>query len=234
MNDILSYSAQDHELELTSSALERLSRLDVPVRGRSFVVCVDRQPVYWGAFWTPISSMSFDGVTIWKPIGPEVTKVIRLELGYPGASFYRGEDPRNNAAVIKSLQDAGKLITAQAADPLPRSMKGYELYSWPEGGQWRFSLITGTNRNKTLEEIVSGADVVSPDGWVHLRVTGVEAVQELLGRLPEKESVLWLDELRGVPASPGGADISLPPGFAVDEIKEHAAGLGLAFAILGP
>jgi len=37
-------------------------------------------------------------------------------------------------------------------EPLPSSMKGYELYSWQEEGQWHFTLVTGTNRNKTLSE----------------------------------------------------------------------------------
>ena len=46
--------------------------------------------------------------------------------------------------------------------PFAESMKGYELYSWQEGDQWKFSLLIGTNRDKTLEEIKS-ADVVLAD-----------------------------------------------------------------------
>jgi hypothetical protein len=34
-------------------------------------------------------------------------------------------------------------------------MKGYELYSWQQDGQWVFSLLVGTNREKTLDEIQS-------------------------------------------------------------------------------
>jgi hypothetical protein len=33
------------------------------------------------------------------------------------------------------------------------SMKGYELYSWQNGDEWNFSLLIGTNREKTIEEI---------------------------------------------------------------------------------
>jgi hypothetical protein len=108
--DIINYNAQTHELKLTDTAFERISQLEVPVRGKSFLVCVDNGPIYWGAFWTPISSMSFDGVTIWKPLSSQELKVITLDLGYPSLSFYRGEDPRNNAEVMKSLEQAGKLI----------------------------------------------------------------------------------------------------------------------------
>jgi hypothetical protein len=135
--DVVTYNAQTHELKLTPNAFERISQLDVPVRGKSFMVCVDKQPIYWGAFWTPISSISFDGVTIWKPYSSQGPSILTLELGYPSSSFYGGEDPRNSAEILKSLEQAGKLITRlsiTAVDELPNSMKGYELYSWLEDG----------------------------------------------------------------------------------------------------
>ena len=58
LGDIITYNAQTHELQLTDIAFERISKLEVPVRGKSFLVCVNKGPIYWGAFWTPISSMS--------------------------------------------------------------------------------------------------------------------------------------------------------------------------------
>src|SRR4030042_198608 len=168
MEDIITYNAQTHEITLTTSAFERISQLEVPVRGKSFVVCVDRGPIYWGAFWTPVSSLSFDGVTILQPLIPQEPKGITLELGYPSSAFYEGDDPRNNAEVMESLEQAGKLTatpSATASDKLPTSAKGHELYSWQEDSQWPFTLITGTNRNKTLEEIIANVNTVSADGW---------------------------------------------------------------------
>ncbi len=109
ISDIITYNAKTHEITLTTSAHERISKLEIPVRGKSFVVCVDRKPIYWGAFWTPVSSISFDGVTIMKPLSSQDAKVVKLELGYPSPSFYGGEDPRLNAEVMKSLEQAGKL-----------------------------------------------------------------------------------------------------------------------------
>ena len=146
INDIIAYNAKTHEITLTANAFERISSLEVPVRGKSFVVCIDRKLIYWGAFWTPISSMSFDGVTIWKPLSSQGPKVIKLELGYPSSSFYGGEDPRNNAEVMKSLERAGRLTTVPSAttvDKLPHSAKGYELYSWPEDSQWHLETRLG-------------------------------------------------------------------------------------------
>ena len=48
--------------------------------------------------------------------------------------------------------------------PLPRSMKGYELYSWyaQQEGEWYYTLITATNRLKTWEEITSQEQVAVP------------------------------------------------------------------------
>lgn len=135
ITDIITYDAQTYEIKLTENAFNRISGLEVPVQGRSFMVCVDKAPMYWGAFWTPISSMSFDGVTIWKPLGSQEPQVITLKLGYPSSSFYSGKDPRNNPAVMKSLEQAGILInklSITATDKLPHSMKGYELYSWAD------------------------------------------------------------------------------------------------------
>ena len=237
MNDIITYNAKTHEITLTASAYDRISSLEVPVIGKSFVVCVDRKLIYWGAFWTPISSISFDGVTIWKPLSSQDPKVIKLELGYPSSSFYGGEDPRTNAEVMKSLEQAGKLTTMPSAttvDKLPHSMKGYELYSWPEDSQWHFTLITGTNRNKTLEEITSNVNTISEDGWVQIHVVGVDAIKTVLSRLPQNEEILWLARLRSEQTPQGGVNITLPTGPTIDTIKEHAGRCGLDFLIQPP
>jgi len=110
IEDVVSYNGRTHELQLTETAFERLCRLDVPVRGKSFLVCIDKSPVYWGAFWSPVSSLSFGGVAIMKPLMPREPGTIRLNLGYPSASFYGGQDLRNNSEVMNSLEQAGKLI----------------------------------------------------------------------------------------------------------------------------
>jgi hypothetical protein len=232
--DIVTYNAQTHEVKLTAGAFESIAQLDVPVRGKSFMVCVDKNPVYWGAFWTPISSMSFDGVTIWKPLSTQGPKVITLELGYPSSSFYGGEDPRNNPEVIRALERDGKLIKGLSIteiDKLPHSMKGYELYSWSEDGQWHFTLITGTNRNKTLEEITSRADFISEDGWVQIHVIGVEAIKTVLGKVPREESIVWLAGMPSGQTQKGSMNFELPPEPIVSTIKEYAGQLGLDFMV---
>ena len=157
IDDIVTYNASFHEITLIADAYRRIIDLEVPGGGRSFMVCVDKKLIYAGAFWVRFSSMSYDSVTIWKPLGSQETNIIKIELGYPSSSFYTGEDPRNNPQIIESLKHSGKLTGT--SEKLPHSMKEYELYSWAEDGFWYFTLITGTNRNKTLEETISGTDI---------------------------------------------------------------------------
>jgi len=233
VSDIITYDAQEHELRLTASAFERVSQLDVPTRGKSFIVCVDKAPIYWGAFWVPWSSLSFDGVTIWKPLTlDESHDVIRLELGYPSSALYIGEDPRSNPVVIESLEQAGKLInklSITSIEKLPRLFKGYELYSWEEEGQWHFTLITGTNRIKTIEEITYKGDFISETGWVKIQVVGADAIKDVLSRLLEGESVFWCDELHIGQSTE--TDLQLPPEQIADAIEEYAKRCGLDFVV---
>ena len=231
LKDIVAYNAITYEITLTADAFERIANLEVPVRGKSFLVCVDKAPIYWGAFWIPVSSISFNGVTIWKPLGVQDPEVIALELGYPASSFYSGEDPRDNTLVLNSLDKAGKII-ARPGDKLPHSMKGYELYSWTVGGLQHFTLITGTNRNKTLEEIVSGEYTVSEDGWVHIHVMSVEAIKAVLNQLPQDEWVSWLAQPRAVDIPAGSISFSFPDTPTVDTIKEQAVQSGINLQVL--
>ncbi len=103
-------------------------------------------------------------------------------------------------------------------------MKGYELYSWQAGGEWHFTLITGTNRLKSLEEIASGADTVSEDGWVRIHVQGVEALKALLHRVPQSEEIFWI----GQKMLPGAESLTLPPQETIQEVKDYCEQQGVA------
>jgi hypothetical protein len=189
INDIVTYNSANNEIKLTDDAFKRITSLGVSTSGKSFVVCVNKNQIYWGAFWTPVSSESFRGITIEIPFGAQPTDTITIGLGYPGSSFFQGEAPRSNAAIMDSLQASGKLINK--INYLPSSAKGYELYSWEDNGQWNYTLITGTNRNKTVQEIITGNNTVAADGWVNIHVLGIAAVKELIKRIQPNENVVW-------------------------------------------
>jgi len=234
-SEIVSYNLQTHEMKLTPEAFERLRNLQVPVQGTSFIVCADRKPVYQGAFWTPVSSISYNGVTIWKPYDIDTKPVIELSLGYPGTSFYSGEDPRNNARLMFALERDGKLVskyTIQDIESLPRSMKGYEMYSWQEGEAWHFTLITGTNRNKSPEEITSGEDYISEAGFIKISVTDVRNLEAVISKIPAKERVSWLADLRAE-ENPAKIQFGLPPEGMIQTIKDWATKYGVDLMVEG-
>jgi hypothetical protein len=107
--DIVDYNWNTHEILLTPDAFKRLDAMQVPTNGVSFIVCVDKSPVYRGAFWAGYSSLSFNGVTIMVKPGPAKENTIQITLGYPEFSFYSGEDPRSEKRIKDALEKAGKL-----------------------------------------------------------------------------------------------------------------------------
>ena len=116
MNDIILFTFGDFSpprFTLTSEAYKRLMKLKVPTSGLSFVGCVDKVPIYSGAFWTPISSQSFDGITIILPQPPREYReanTIDITAGYPSDHFFRGRYFVGDARITKSLHKAGKLL----------------------------------------------------------------------------------------------------------------------------
>jgi hypothetical protein len=115
--------------------------------------------------------------------------------------------------------------------PLPHSPRGYELYSWQEGEEWRNTLITGTNRLKEYEEIVSTENVVTEADWVVLSVGGPENLKAVLNRLPKGEEVTWIGD--GWLEAVGGltGNIQLPGREVIKEIESHCRRLGIQLQV---
>lgn len=76
-----------------------------------------------------------------------------------------------------------------------RSMKGWEAYVWTEGETTRFSLLIGTNRNKTASEIFDSAPAEAAESDLTIvRAAPMSEVRDALSRLASGESVV----VRGV------------------------------------
>jgi hypothetical protein len=109
--DITRYDPFSHAIELTDEAYRRIQALfQTPVKtdGIPFVVTIGKTPIYAGAFWTPLSSLSFDGVVILQPMDPS-GNAIRIELGYPSPEAFTGSDPRADPRILHSLKQDGKI-----------------------------------------------------------------------------------------------------------------------------
>jgi hypothetical protein len=74
---------------------------------------------------------------------------------------------------------------------LQHSMKGWELYGWQEKGFVQFSLMIGTNRPKTVEEIVHYENKQIEGNWFRVRVQGLDNLEALLQKVPAGDYVTW-------------------------------------------
>jgi len=109
--DLISYDKTNHEMVLKQAAFQRIQKIfpmPIKVNGIPFVVCVGHERIYTGAFWTPLSSLSFDGAIILQPFDTE-NPVIQISLGYPSPEAFTGEDPRADIRILRSLDRVGKL-----------------------------------------------------------------------------------------------------------------------------
>jgi hypothetical protein len=121
--------------------------------------------------------------------------------------------------------------SAIVATPLPHSAKGYELYSWQANDQWHFALVTGTNRAKSLEEIISNENTVTSDGWVGIGVQGVDAIQNVLSGLPQHEEILWVGKQWLEQAQVQADSITLPPQEIIDVVQGYCKRSGLELQV---
>ena len=135
-----------------------------------------------------------------------------------------------SAAAIGSCSEISPTV-GSTTSPLPSSVKGYELYSWPEGDDWYFTLITGTNRTKTSAEIGSQGEIIDENGWVKITVLGLQELEFVLERLPRSEHILWLDGSR-LEISQESSVITFPPEDIVEQVRQYSHQRGLNLQII--
>jgi len=109
VDDIVEYDAETHQIRLTENGLSKISQIQVPVNGKAFVIYVNGEMIYQGAFWVSFSSLSYDGVVIDPLLTTVENPVIQISLGYPGVSFFTGDDPRSDPRILEGLEKSGKL-----------------------------------------------------------------------------------------------------------------------------
>jgi hypothetical protein len=116
---------------------------------------------------------------------------------------------------------------------LPHSMKGYALYSWRVEGDpgWRYTLITGTNRGHTWEEIAAPENTLTDEGWVKLTVDGETALKSLLDRLPEGERVIWIGPEAPQATPTLGAHLELPDVSHVKAIRTYSDRINIDLSV---
>jgi hypothetical protein len=103
------------------------------------------------------------------------------------------------------------------------SMKGWELYSWPNGNNFNHSLLPGTNRLKSYDEVVCNRYVVY----------GTDSLKMLLGRIPENEPIFWIGKgwLNQCWQDYYKGDLRLPDLFTIKAIQKFCSENNLVLEI---
>ena len=104
--EIVSYNKTSHEIKLTDAGAAKIEGIHVPLNGTDFVIKVEGEEIYRGAFWSPISSIPYHGPLIETLV---TDNTVKIQAGYPPSQF-QGEDPRDNPKIFDYLSKVGKLI----------------------------------------------------------------------------------------------------------------------------
>jgi hypothetical protein len=89
------------------------------------------------------------------------------------------------------------------------SFKGIELYSWQDKpGEWKYSILFGTNRVKTIKEVKS-------------RSVSIDELKIVISKMAINESIFW----NNAADNGSGQDIVLPfpPNEVIEELKQYAS-----------
>lgn len=135
--------------------------------------------------------------------------------------------------ILSSCSESSTPVSdnVKSSQDLPSSLKGYELYSWNMNNEWSFTLVTGTNQNKTYEEIYSDQEIFSEDGFVKLRSNNIESLKDSLERIPEGEILFWRDDQFLAGDQGEMPEISLPDDGTLKEIELYCDQLGIDLQI---
>jgi hypothetical protein len=73
------------------------------------------------------------------------------------------------------------------AQPLPRSLEGYELYSYQDQGEWIYALTAGIDRIQTNGNPNAPPAIVS----TNFMVSGIDDLKSMLNQMPAEETITW-------------------------------------------
>lgn len=112
-------------------------------------------------------------------------------------------------------------MPAQGSDKMEKlkSFKGWELYSWQVGKDWKFSLLEGTNRAKACAEVKGKKETKSlPD------------LEKTLDKLASGEQIVWMGAKAVNLADK--CELALPPADVVKKLETHCTKHGLSLSVM--
>ena len=143
--------------------------------------------------------------------------------------FTTGCAPTNTGVMEDGVTPASAYPTPDWEEipaTLPDMGKGYELYSWQADEDWCFTLIAGTNRSKSFEEITSTQNSLD-EGFIKITVTSIDDLEILIKRLPEGIDLIWSGIDLSGEVEEGTQYFTYPPEDVVTRIVELALEQGI-------
>ncbi len=134
-----------------------------------------------------------------------------------GSNAFRQIVVRRSLTALLALVFLALPVAASGGSGKLRMLKGWELYSWKAGEEWRFSLLWGTNRNKFCGEARNEAAALT-----------LEQLEAKLEELEEGEYVTWLPGLRQ-----GNCELAYPPQDVMEQVRRFCLRLGLHLGASG-
>ena len=117
------------------------------------------------------------------------------------------------------------IALAAYGQDLPHGNKGYELYSWKVKGRWHYSILAGTNRAKSYDEITSRK----------AERIGTGALVAELKKIPKGEEIFWRSAAHPGVERPRAKDapvLELPSRKRIKRIKAICDKLGIRLKLV--
>lgn len=114
----------------------------------------------------------------------------------------------------------------------PLAFKGYELLTWQKDGEWVFTLLAGTNRQKSFEEILTAENTFSNTEIIKVTVIGEDSFKELITHLPKGEWITWGGMVLQGEVASNTLYFTYPPDEIVDELIAYCKDRGITLLTL--
>ena len=118
------------------------------------------------------------------------------------------------------------------AEKYPLAFKGYELLSWQKDGEWVFTLLAGTNRQKSFNEILNAENTFTSTEIIKVSVIGADSFKELVNHLPKGEWITWGGMVLQGEVSSSTLYFTYPPDEIVDELIKYCKERGITLVTL--
>jgi hypothetical protein len=126
---------------------------------------------------------------------------------------------KQSSEVDQSVRTSELPVLPSSTRPAQTAFKGMELYSWQSGeGEWLFSVMCGTNRVKTVEEVQANA-------------MDIQGVKQSFCEMAVGEMVIWILEAMNY-SSGDFVKLPFPTQGLVSELEEQAAQCEIELVIL--